>query len=56
MRAGVVDCEHLAVVGVEDGDGRIRFDPQRLTAGQGRKWTDFEHDLNLPERILCSGL
>ena len=56
MRAGVVDREHLAVVGVEDRDRWIRFDPPRLTAGQGREWADFEHDLNLPEWVLCIGL
>jgi len=33
---------------VEDGDRRIRFDPARLTARQGRQWTDFEHDRDLP--------
>jgi hypothetical protein len=48
MRAGVVDREHLAVVGVEHRDRWIRFDPPGLTAGQGREWADFEHDLNLP--------
>ena len=24
------------------------FDPARLTARQGRQWTDFEHDRDLP--------
>jgi hypothetical protein len=48
MRAGVVDCEHLTVVGVEHRDRWIRFDPARLTARQGRQRTDFEHERDLP--------
>ena len=56
MRAGVVDGEHLAVIGVEDGDRWVRFDPPRLTAGEGREWTDFKHDRDLLVWVLCSGL
>jgi hypothetical protein len=56
MRAGVVDREHLAVIGVEDGDRWVRFDPQRLTAGEGREWTDFKHDRDLLVWVFCSGL
>jgi hypothetical protein len=48
MRAGVVDREHLAVIGVEHRDRWIRFDPARLTARQGRQRTDFEHERDLP--------
>jgi hypothetical protein len=33
---------------VEDGNRWIGFDPPRLTAGQSREWTDFEHDRGLP--------
>jgi hypothetical protein len=47
VRAGVVDREHLAVIGVEDGDWRVRVDAPRLTAGEGREWTDFKHDRDL---------
>jgi len=53
MRAGVVDREHLAVVGVEDRDRWIRVDPPGLAAGQGREWADLEHDLNLPVVVSC---
>ena len=52
MRAGVIDREHLAVVGVEDRDRWIGFDPPRLTAGQGREWADFEHDVDLPGMVI----
>ena len=54
MRTGVVDREHLTVVGVEDRDRWIGFHPPRLTAGQGRQWTDFEHDVDLPGWVRCS--
>src|ERR1700754_1231453 len=66
MRAGVVDREHLAVIGVEDGDRWVRLDSPRLTAGEGREWTDFKHDRDLlvgyfvadceTEFVLCNSL
>ena len=48
MRTGVIDREHLAVIGMKDRNRRIGFDPPRLTARQGREWADFKHDVDLP--------
>ena len=48
MRTGVIDREHLAVIGMKDRNRRIGFDPPRLTARQGPEWADFKHDVDLP--------
>jgi hypothetical protein len=56
MRTGVIDREHLAIVGVEDRDRWIGFDPTGLTARQGREWADFKHGLDLPDNGICIGL
>jgi hypothetical protein len=43
VRAGVVDGEDLTVLGVEDGDRRVRVNAKRLTRRQLGRRTDLEH-------------
>jgi hypothetical protein len=47
MRAGVVDGEDLAVLGVEDRDGWVNLDPPGLAARKLCERTHWHHQVHL---------